>query len=152
VFCEEQDDEIIDKWKQLLANYGAAMEILRMRREYADADIERFQDHIDLFFQQYIGVTGVEGITNYVHMLGSGHVKYYMQVHRNLYKYSQQGWESLNAKFKQVFFNHTQRGGNSGTFMEEQERSYLRSVMKAFQRELLWISGHAEYYFTTVHS
>jgi hypothetical protein len=36
-------------------------------------------------------------------MLGSGHVKYYMVEHHNLFKYSQQGWESLNAKYKQVF-------------------------------------------------
>jgi hypothetical protein len=80
-------------------------------------------------------------------MLASGHVKYYMGVHRNLYKFSQQGWESLNSKYKQVFFRHTQRGGNFGKGVEENELSYLFSVMKAFQRELLWISGDAEEYF-----
>jgi hypothetical protein len=36
-------------------------------------------------------------------MLSSGHIKYYMEEHRNLYKYSQQGWESLNSKVKQFF-------------------------------------------------
>jgi hypothetical protein len=51
---------------------------------YTDADIERFQDLIDVFFQMNINETGVEGITNYVHMLGSGHIRYYMEVHRNL--------------------------------------------------------------------
>ncbi len=89
----------------------------------------------------------VEGITNYIHMLSSGHFKYYMEVHKNLYKYSQQGWESLNAKYKQVFFNCTQRGGHFGNSTEETEQSYIESVMKAFQRELLWIPGDAEYYF-----
>jgi hypothetical protein len=58
---------------------------------------------LTLFSQEYIKIVGVEGITNYIHLLGSGHVKYYMQEHQNLYKYSQQGWESLNANFKQVF-------------------------------------------------
>jgi hypothetical protein len=37
-----------------------------------------------------------------------------MRAHRNLYKFSQQGWESLNEKVKLSFFNHTQRGGNFG--------------------------------------
>ena len=81
-------------------------------------------------------------------MLASGHIKYYMDVHNNLYKYSQQGWESLNAKYKQVFFTHTQRGGHYGDSTEEREKSYIESVMKAFQRELLWITGDAEHYFT----
>jgi hypothetical protein len=150
IFDKEEDEAQCDRWIQLLTSYDAAMEIVRKRSQYTDADIERFQDLIDVFFQEYINETGVEGITNYIHMLGSGHIRYYMEVHRNLYKYSQQGWESLNAKYKQVFFNHTQRGGNYGQSTEETERSYLRSVMKAFQRELLWISGDAEYYFTTI--
>ena len=77
----------------------------------------------------------------------SDHIKYYMELHRNLYKYSQQGWESLNSKFKQVYFRHTQRGGNYGCNTEENERTHLCSIMKAFQREVLWISGEAENHF-----
>lgn len=41
-------------------------------------------------------MVGQEGITNCIHMLGSGHIVYYSEVHRNLYKFSQQNWESLN--------------------------------------------------------
>lgn len=83
-------------------------------------------------------------MTNYIHMLGSSHISYYMKTHGNLYKYSQQGWESLNDKVKLSFFNHTQRGGNFGTDVEENEKSYLKSIFMFFQRELLWISGLAE--------
>jgi hypothetical protein len=102
---------------------------------------------MDDFFEKYVSLTGCEGITNYIHMLGSSHVKYYMTIHRNLYKFSQQGWESLNSKFMQVFFRHAQHGGNYGKSVEEKERSYLFPVMKSFQRELLWITGDAEQYF-----
>ena len=114
IFNKPEDEEKHDAWHRIIANYQPAMEILRKRSDYTPADIEQFQDYIDVFFSEYIKETGAEGITNYIHMLGSGHVKYYMEVHKNLYKYSQQGWESLNAKYKQVFFNHTQRGGHSG--------------------------------------
>ncbi len=108
IFDKEEDEQERDAWFEKMANYDAAMEILRKQSEYTDDDIEKFQDHVDVFFQQYINIVGVEGITNYFHMLGSGHVKYYMVEHHNLYKYSQQGWESLNAKYKQVFFNHSE--------------------------------------------
>lgn len=147
VFHRDEDMVQRDLWHTMIDKYCSAMEILRRRSEYSDDDITQFQDLMDEFFEKYVSLTGVEGITNYIHMLGSGHIKYYMSIHRNLYKFSQQGWESLNSKFKQVFFRHTQRGGNYGKGVEENEHSYLLSVMKAFQRELLWISGDAERYF-----
>jgi FMN-dependent NADH-azoreductase len=80
-------------------------------------------------------------------MLGAKHIHYYMEQHGNLYKYSQQGWESLNEKIKPSFFNHTQRGGNFGRGGIESERAYLKSIFMFFQHEILWISGAAEEYF-----
>jgi hypothetical protein len=64
-------------------------------------------------------------------------------------KFSQQGWESLNEKVKPIFFNHLQRGGNYGKTVEENERSYLKTIYMCFQRELLWVSGLGEDYFIT---
>lgn len=120
-----------------------------MRSEYTDQNILDFQQNMDDFFVAYVEQSGAgkEGVTNYIHMLASGHIKYYMQVHRNLYKYSQQGWESLNEKFKLTFFNNTQRGGNFGKNTDEAERSYLKPIFRAFQREVLWVSGLTEDYF-----
>ncbi len=43
-----------------------------------------------------------------------------------------------------------QPGENYGKGTEKTEWLYLFSVMKAFQRELLWISGDAKCYFTNV--
>ena len=69
-------------------------------------------------------------MTNYlVHMLLSGHIKYYMTTHRNLYKFLQPGWESLNAKFKLTFFNHTQQGGNFG---KEKKVKLLKGYIYGF--------------------
>lgn len=149
IFDKEEDERVRDCWRDLVMQYSMAIRILRKRSEYTDNDIETFQNLIDSFFKSYVNETGSEGVTNYIHMLASGHIKYYMEIHRNLYKYSQQGWESLNSKYKQVFFKHTQRGGNYGKDTGENERSYLFPVMRAFQRELLWISGDADIYFNS---
>ncbi len=126
------------------------MIILRQPEEYTDKDIKEFQTKIDDFYTTYVETsgTGKEGITNYIHMLGSSHIKYFMKQHRNLYKFSQQGWESLNKKFKLIFFNHLQHGGNYGQNVAENDRSYLKTIYMAFQREILWKCGTAEKYFT----
>ncbi len=84
IFGKEEDEQERDAWFEIMANYDAAMEILIKQSEYTDDDIEKFQDHVDVFFQQYINIVRVEGITNYIHMLGSGHVKYCMVEHCNL--------------------------------------------------------------------
>jgi hypothetical protein len=133
----------------LIDKYCRAIRIVRKKSEYTEDEIEEFQDLIDDFFILYIDEAGggTEGVTNYLHMLASGHIKYYMTTHKNLYKFSQQGWESLNAKYKVTFFNHTQRGGNSGKDGEESDRSYLRSIFMAFQRGVIWIAGIGEDYF-----
>ncbi len=149
IFQHPDDAPMQNIWHSMMQKYNSAIRILRKKSEYTNDDIARFQELIDDFFLSYIEDSGAgkEGVTNYLHMLASGHIKYYMTVHRNLYKFSQQGWESLNAKYKLTFFNHTQRGGNFGKDMAENERSYLKPIFMAFQREIFWISGIGEDYF-----
>jgi len=123
VFDHPEDAEQRRIWHYLIDRYCQAMDILLLRREYTDDEIEEFQSLIDDFFVAYVEESGAgkEGITNYIHMLGSAHIKHYMKLHRNLYKFSQQGWESLNDKFKLIFFNHTQQGGGTlGLTLEKQ--------------------------------
>jgi hypothetical protein len=133
-------------WRNITQHHTDAMCILRSRQDLNDAEIEEYQQTTDNFFLTWIKTTGREGITNYIHMAGAGHIMYYLQLHRNLYKFSQQGWESLNAKIKTYFFRHTQRGGNDNN-KDENTRTYLKQIMFMFQRELLWVSGVAQEYF-----
>jgi hypothetical protein len=62
----------------MITDYRDALIILRQREEYTDQDIETFQAKMDDFFVAYVEKSGAgkEGITNYIHMLGSAHVKH----------------------------------------------------------------------------
>lgn len=66
----------------------------------ASAVIVEFQEQADLFFQNWIRLHGREGVTNYIHMLGSGHICEYLFYWGNLYAHSQQGWEAFNSLVK----------------------------------------------------
>eukprot|EP00978_Attheya_sp_CCMP212_P034430 scaffold144081_cov35-Attheya_sp.AAC.1 len=101
-------------WKEAWGHYRKAMVILRKKGEdYTIEEMTEFQGHVDIFFQLWVSLHQHEGITNYIHMLGSGHVKRYMEEWGNLNKYSQQGWESLNASIKAFFFRRMNRGGGN---------------------------------------
>ncbi len=78
---------------KLISDYQDTMRILWKRSKYTESDINEFQLKINDFFVAYIEYSsaGKVGVTNYTHMLGSGHIAYYMKTHGNLYKFSQQG-------------------------------------------------------------
>jgi hypothetical protein len=130
IFSREEDAELRNIWRQMIGDYCDALLILRQPQEYTNEDIQNFQNKIESFYTAYVETSGAgkEGITKYIHMLGSSHVAYYMKHHRNLYKFSQQGWESLNEKVKLIFFNHSQQGGNYGSHVGENERNYLKNI------------------------
>jgi hypothetical protein len=49
-------------------------------------------------------------MTNYIHLLSSGHLAFYLRKWGNLWKYSQQGRESLNSLMKSVYNRQSQQG------------------------------------------
>ncbi len=67
------------------------MVLLHKRSEYTDDDINLFQHLMDDFLHKYVDATRCKVVTNYICLLGSDHIRYYMEIHHNLYKYSQQG-------------------------------------------------------------
>jgi hypothetical protein len=93
--------------------YRADVIILRKNTDLTEEEIATFQDHINAWFCDWVKVYGKEGCTNYTHMLSSGHVMQYMQEWKCLNRYSQQGWEALNALMKSYSFRQTNLGGLS---------------------------------------
>ena len=73
-------------------------------------EINTLQQNIDVWYENWINLTGREEMTNYIHMLGAGHVTYYLLKKRNLYRYSNQAWECLNKRVKRCYLTKTQRG------------------------------------------
>ena len=85
------DPDRSGQWNRCVENYRSGMILVRQKDEFEDRQIFEFQKHMDLFFQDWILLQGAEGITNYIHLLSSGHVAHYMFHWRNLYVHSQQG-------------------------------------------------------------
>ena len=54
---------------------------------------------------------------------------------KNLYRFSQQGWEACNALVKSVWHRRTQRGGGKS------HRSVLKPLGRWLQRRMLWLCG-----------
>ena len=91
--------------------------------------------------EEYIHLTGRDGMTNYMHFLHAGHFAFYLLRVKNLYKYSQQGWEHLNGKCKRANKHNTAKGGGKNG------SSKLLPIVFSFLRELLWRFGYGDRLF-----
>ena len=52
---------------------------LRKRSSFSDDEITQLQKDIDNWYHAWMYLTGLEGMTNYIHLLGSGHISYYLK-------------------------------------------------------------------------
>jgi hypothetical protein len=95
------------EYKECFKYYRNAMSIARKHEDLHNEEILEFQRNANIFFWKWVDLEGYDGMTNYIHLMGSGHLSEYMFQYRNLYKHSQQGWEKFNALLKTFYF-HTE--------------------------------------------
>ena len=99
-------------------------------------------------------LTGREGMTNYIHLLGAGHIIYYLFKYRNLYRYSNQSWERLNKRVKRFYLQRTQRGGHGKHAGKDATNSLIckhtKSIARWLKRVIMWNTGMgAEFFIKT---
>jgi hypothetical protein len=132
------DNTRLKKYMYCILQYRQGMELLRQREEFTDENVKQFQRHIDSWHQVWMQLHGHEGCTNYTHMISSGHMPEYMFKWRNLYRFSQQGWENFNHVFSTIYFRLTNHGGcRHATAM----KSKLVGIARWLQRRFLWMVG-----------
>ncbi len=139
------DDDYKNKLKLACSKYLQAIELLTAHRILSDDEQETFQDLIDDFFQIWIDLFSTEGMTNYIHLLGSGHILFFLQKYKCLYIYSQQGWESLNSICTGYILQNSSRGGKGSG--ESGNKSYIYPLIRYLVRDLLWKTGEADRFF-----
>ena len=114
---------------------------MNKKTDLSDDEINKFDDLVDDWFEEIVDNFGMDMITNYIHMLGSGHISYFLRKYHNLYRYNQQGWEGLNFKITDIFFHYTNKGGKGGNQL------YIEAVGRMLLRDLMWRSSLAERFF-----
>ena len=134
-------DERQQQWRTAVSHIRAAFALARKHGEYSDNEIIQFQIEVDKFYRPWLELHGSNGSSNYIHLISSGHLAFYMEKYRSLWKYSQQSWEALNSLVKTFYFRRTQRGGISG-YKGSGGKSKLKSMGKWMQRRTLFLCGY----------
>ncbi len=81
----------------MLSKYTNVLSIAFKHEDFSDEDTEEFQDVVDDWCYHYVELLGIEGVSNYAHLLGAGHLYPYLKKWGNVYRFQQQGWEKKMA-------------------------------------------------------
>ncbi len=122
------------------------METTRKREDFSDQEIEDYHDLCLNFMDKWVKLAGAAHVTNYIHIIGSGHLIYFLQRFRNLYKYSQQGWEAMNSKIKKYYHHNTNHGGNVGGHAQLKQ-GHIKPLWLFLSRHVTWRTGHGAKFF-----
>jgi len=142
------DHEFQTRMISAVESYKSAMKLLTTHRNLSDDEIELFQDFIDDFYETWIELFGEEGITNYIPLLGAGHMLYFLKKYGCLYIYSQQGWEDLNNRCQAYLLHNLSRGGYGRG--QGKGKSYTFPIVRFVLQELLWKTGDADIFFSNL--
>ena len=122
------------------------LQALSQKNDFSDVQIDAFQTKADEFFSGWLDLMGYDGITNYIHMLGAGHIRYFLKKWRNLNRFSNQGWEAYNALVANYWHHRTQKGGGKG------EKSKILAIAQWLLRVMMWRTGEGDRYFNELRN
>jgi hypothetical protein len=135
------------QWQTMLSKYLEVIKLAFQHEDFSNEDIEVFQDLVEECYYLYIELLGLPGVTNYIHLLGAGHLYFYLKKWGNLFCYQQQGWEMKNGVIASFINRRTRRGGAGGKYGPA-HTSRIIPVMEWFQRTTAWATGEAFLFFS----
>jgi hypothetical protein len=125
-------------WSYCISQISTIIKIMSKKLDFTDDDIDDDERRIADWAVDWIALCGREGMTNYTHLLVSGQVTYFLRRYRNLYRYSNQGWEFQNSQMKYIYMHRTNRGGSEGT--SGGQSSKMKPLGRWFLLCLWWLT------------
>jgi hypothetical protein len=137
-------------------NIKLLWKLIEQKSDYTMHEVDHLHTMCNKFMEQWLDLFGPKHMTNYIHVIGAGHLTFFAAKYKNLYRFSQQGWESLNQLLKHFYFNNTNHGGAAGnggktingTYTNEViSGDHCRPLMQLCQRTIMWKLGIGDSYF-----
>jgi hypothetical protein len=146
------DDIRREEWMNFLYHYVHVNAKLHSTLEYTAEDIAELQTHIDATYCLLVtSIGGAErGVTNYFHYLGSGHVMWLIKRYGNLWRFCNEGLESLNSLASKRYNCFNNKGGHKSTCKDEAKQNCLPfEVLGSWLSRLsMWHIGTADTMFS----
>jgi hypothetical protein len=110
-----------EEWMTFLYHYIRVNERLHSTLEYTEDEIAELEVDIDAAYGLLVtSIGGKErGVTNYFHYLGSGHIIWMIKMYGNLWRFCNEGAESMNGMVSKRYNMFNNKGGYKSSFQNE---------------------------------
>ena len=136
------------QWLELAAYARPVIIELDRDEDWTDDQIWEYHANTARFMHCYCDLLPDSNITSYIHMIGAGHLTYYLLKHRNLARFQQQGWEAMMKLVHHYYYNNTNHGGSRGNSNGAMLKGdHCLPIMKLFRRRIMWHTGHGDIFF-----
>ena len=145
------EKQLRQDWMDFLHEYVHINALLHSTNDYSTADMDRLEKHIDVCFNLLVSrIGGAErGVTNYFHYMGSGHLMWLVRRYGNLWRFCNEGVESLNSVVSKRYNQFNNKGGNKQAHQGGPKRKCLpfECIGRWLGRLSCWHTGLAVDYF-----
>ena len=143
------------EWMSFLYHYVHVNEKLHSTLEYGAEDVDDLEEHIDKMYTLLISSIGGKerGITNYFHYLGAGHLIWMVRRFGNLWRFCNEGAESLNSVASKRYNMHNNKGGYKGTSgYKADEEDKTANKCEPFEVLGSWLSRLSMWHLGMAHT
>ena len=78
--------------------YDNCLSTITQKQDYTQSDFVFFRANANRIANITMSISGRRFATNYWHLIVSGHIEFFMKQYGNLYRYSNEGCESISFK------------------------------------------------------
>lgn len=137
------------RWLDFLSDYVNAIELMTKSADYEPGDIDILEGYIDRAYTKLLEISGIEGLTNYFHYFGSGHIIWMTRIYGNLWRHRNEGVEGMNGVLSLRYNKFNNRGGNKGRSKDGiNEKCEAFEVLGSWMsRLIMWQLGLADKIF-----
>ncbi len=121
-----------------LTEYVNRIEILTKSEEYEPGEIDILEGYIERAYKNLLQIAGIEGLTNYFHYFGSGHIVWLTRTYGNLWRYRNEGVESMNGVLSLRYNKFNNRGGNKGSNLDGNNDKCEGCLLIIFAQPIRW--------------
>ena len=137
------DAEMREKVSCVFADVAAYTDLLKKSTNFTPSDFTEERKLRRRWGKNGIALWGKRFTKTYVFMAISGEIAWYMKKFKNLYRYSNQGWEGIIRTTKSRYNRCTSRGG--ATIGGKSRQYVLQPLLRAEQRYAAVTSGRADF-------
>jgi hypothetical protein len=124
-----------ESYIKLCDKFVSIRDALRRDDDFTDDEISMLQIEMDRFCLLFIQMFGTAAETNYIHLLESGDLIYYLKRFRNLHRHNTTCIEATVAYLRGFLLRKTQHWGNSGKGKSKRKFASAEALQKIMLRK-----------------